>query len=147
VGASIAIKNLAKNMEVVNMLRILRALPAILLASSMSVCATSALASGDAAAGAKLFGKSCAMCHTTTKGGASLMGPNLFGVAGHKAGGVAGFAYSPAMKGSSLTWDQTTLAKFFMTPATVVPGSKMVFAPLKSQEDADSVAAYLATLK
>lgn len=129
------------------MVRILKVLPVILLAGSMSVCASSALAAGDAAAGAKLFSKSCAMCHTTAKGGASVMGPNLFGVAGHKAGGVTGFAYSPAMKGSGLTWDQATLAKFFMTPATVVPGTKMIFAPIKSQDDADSVAAYLATLK
>ncbi len=129
------------------MVRILKLLPAIVLVSSISVCASSALAAGDAANGAKLYAKSCAMCHTTAKGGASRMGPNLFGIVGQKAGGVAGFSYSPAMKGSSLIWSEDNLAKFFMTPSAVLPNSKMMFTPYKNQDDADSVATYLATLK
>ncbi len=128
------------------MVRILKVLPAIVLAGSMSVCASGALASGDAASGAKLYNKLCVICHTTAKGGASMVGPNLFGVVGHKAGSVAGYSYSPALKGSGLTWDQASLTKFFVSPKTVLPGSKMVISPLK-QDDAESVTAYLATLK
>lgn len=128
------------------MIRILKTLPAIALIGSMSVCASSALAAGDAAKGATLF-KICSICHTTAKGGASLIGPNLFGVVGRKAGSAAGYAYSPAMKGSGLTWDEGTLAKFLLSPSTTVAGTKMVSSSVKSQGDADSVAAYLATLK
>ena len=118
---------------------------AIVLASSMGLCATGALASGDAASGAKLV-KPCMMCHSTVKDGASLIGPNLFGVAGRKAGSLAGYSYSPAMKASGLTWDETTLAKFLMAPSTVVPGTKMTYSGFTKQDDAVSVAAYLAAL-
>ncbi len=128
------------------MVRILKALSIIALAGSMSVCASSALAAGDAAAGAK-SAKLCMICHSTTKGGASVVGPNLFGVVGRKAGSLAGFSYSPAMKASGITWDEGSLTKYLMSPSTVVPGSKMVFGGFKKQEEAESVAVFLATLK
>ncbi len=118
---------------------------AIVLVGSMTVCASGALAAGDAAAGAKSV-KLCMMCHVMTKGGISTIGPNLYGVVGRKAGTLAGYSYSPAMKGSGLTWDEATLTKYLMAPSSVVPGTKMIFNGYK-QEEAESVAAYLATLK
>ncbi len=129
------------------MTRILKTLPALILAGSMSFCASNAFAAGDAASGAQLFSKLCGICHTTAKGGASLVGPNLFGVVGHKAGSLAGYSYSPAMKASGVTWDEATLTKFLQSPSTVVPGSKMILNGFKKQEEVASVAAYLATLK
>jgi cytochrome c len=119
---------------------------AMVLASSIGLCATSALANGDPVNGAKLA-KPCAICHTTVKDGASLIGPNLFGIVGRKAGSLAGYSYSPAMKASGLTWDEATLTKYLMAPSTVVPGTKMTYNGFQKQDDAASVAAYLATLK
>src|ERR1019366_3251387 len=123
-------------------------LMALAIASFVSVGATNAFASGDAANGANLFKTSiCSACHSTVKGGASPIGPNLFGVVGRKAGSLAGFSYSPAMKAAGMTWDEANLAKYLMSPSDVIPGNKMIFNGLKKQEDAESVAAYLATLK
>ena len=126
----------------------LKTFTAIAVAGFVSLGTSSAFASGDAANGATLFKANiCSACHATVKRGASPIGPNLFGVAGRKAGSMAGYTYSPAMKASGITWDEAAIAKYVTSPATVVPGTKMVFPGIKKQQDAEDVAAYLATLK
>ena len=136
-----------RQMETPNMVSNQKKFAAVILAGFMSLGASSAYAAGDAANGATLFKANiCSACHTTVKGGASAIGPNLFGVSGRKAGGVAGYAYSPAMKASGVTWDDDTLAKYLMAPSIIIRGNKMVFAGIKKQGDADDVVAYLATL-
>ena len=121
---------------------------AIIIAGVTGLSASSAFAAGDAANGANLFKTNiCSACHAVAKGGTNPVGPNLFGVVGRKAGSLAGYAYSPAMKASGITWDEATIAKYEMSPATVVPSNKMIFAGVKKESDADDVAAYLATLK
>ncbi len=114
----------------------------------VSFGASSAFAAGSAASGAKLFTANiCSACHAIAKGNPSPVGPNLFGVVGRKAGSLNGYAYSPAMKAAGLTWDEGTLVKYVMSPSIVVPANKMVFAGIKKEQDAEDVAAYLATLK
>ena len=53
--------------------------------------AAPAIAAGDPGHGKSVFAQQCAMCHTATKGGPAILGPNLFGVIGRKAGTVAGY--------------------------------------------------------
>lgn len=76
------------------------------------------------AAGAQAFA-ACRACHTLNKGGRNGIGPNLNGVFGRPAGAVAGFAYSPAMKASGLTWDDKALNEFIAAPMKKVPGTRM----------------------
>lgn len=99
----------------------------------------------DAAAGATLFKQRCAACHATTPGKKSAVGPNLAGVSGRKAG-QADFNYSPALRGSGLTWNKSTLDSFLAAPRKVVPGTRMVIAVPNAQQRA-SIVAYLNTLK
>lgn len=121
---------------------------AVIIVSISASFGSTAFAAGNAAAGANVFKTAiCSACHAVTKGAPSPIGPNLFGVVGRKAGSLAGYSYSPAMKASGLTWDAATLAKYLMAPGTVVPNNKMVFAGLKQQSEANDVVAYLATLK
>jgi cytochrome c len=62
---------------------------------------------------------------------------------GRPAGTYPGFRYSSAMRKSGLTWDAATLTEYLRTPDKVVPGTKMAFAGLASDEDLANVIAYL----
>ena len=115
-------------------------------AAAAAFVATAAQAAGDATAGAQVF-KQCAICHNAAKGAPNKIGPNLFGVVGSKAGEVAGFNFSPAMKNSGITWTQDKIAAYANDPQKAVPGNRMPFAGLHNDKKAADVAAYLATLK
>ena len=90
--------------------------------------------------------KACTTCHKI-EAGAKLMGPSLFAVYGRKAGSVADFAYSDALKNSGITWDDAHLAAFIADPKSNVPGTKMVFAGIKKQDEVAAIVDYLKTLK
>jgi len=70
----------------------------------------------------------CAACHTIAKDAPNGLGPNLWAVAGTKAGDIKGYEFSPALKASGLTWDEATLDKWLENPRALVPGTKMSFA-------------------
>jgi len=86
----------------------------------------------------------CSACHSVT--GASRLGPPLNGVIGRKAGAVAGFNYSPAMKRASVVWDAATLEQYIANPQKAMPGNRMPFAGLQDETKRADIAAYLATL-
>lgn len=121
-------------------------IPVLAIAAGMyALLATStAGAAGDAAAGKEVFAR-CAACHSTTPG-ENKIGPSLAGVFGRKSGSEAGYSYSPALKASSITWDEHTLDQFLANPAADVHGTKM-FISVPDAADRQNVIAYLKTLK
>ena len=111
----------------------------------LAMHASAALADGDAAAGKTVFAK-CGICHSI-KEGENKIGPSLFGIVGRPAHSITTFNYSPAMAAHNVTWDAATLDQYLADPRAVVPGTKMIFPGLKSEQDRANVIAYLATLK
>ncbi len=69
----------------------------------------------------------CAVCHKVEKGGSNGVGPNLHGIVGTKAGAVAGYSYSDALKGWGQNWTEANLDKFLANPRALVPGTKMAY--------------------
>jgi len=96
----------------------------------------------DAASGAKVFAV-CRACHQIGEGAKNLVGPELNGVIGRKAGSVEGYSYSPANKNSGLTWDEATFREYIADPKAKVPGTKMTFPGLKDPKQIEDVLAYL----
>jgi cytochrome c len=96
----------------------------------------------DAAAGEKVFAK-CKICHQIGEGAKNMVGPALSGVVGRKAGSYPDYHYSDANKGSGITWDEPNLKEYLKDPKAKVPGTKMVFPGLKSDDDIANVIAYL----
>jgi cytochrome c len=74
------------------------------------------------------------------------MGPPLKGMVGRKAGTVAGFAYSPALKASGITWNADSLDKYIAKPTAVVPGTKMMVGTADATKRA-AIVAYLVAQK
>ncbi len=98
---------------------------------------------GDEAKGERAFKQLCTTCHTVDKGGKSVVGPNLWGFLGRKAGAAEGFAFSDAMKGSGIVWDEQTLSEYLKDPKGRIPGNKMVFVGVKRPDQMADLIAYL----
>ena len=94
--------------------------------------------------GERLFAK-CASCHTLTPEGGNKAGPTLYGLFGRRAGTVAGYPYSPALRNSAIVWTEQTVDRLFaLGPHIVTPGSKM---PLQRMADPSERAALIAYLR
>ena len=98
----------------------------------------------DAEAGKKLFSK-CAPCHAVGPGAKNKVGPELNGLVGRAAGSVEGFNYSPALKGSGITWDEASLNEWLTDPKKKVAGNKMLFPGIKDEVERGDLIAYIST--
>lgn len=111
--------------------------------AAIAFCATVAPAmAADPAAGEKAF-TVCKACHRVGEGAKNTVGPALNGIVGQKAGAVAGFNFSDAMKNSGLTWDEATLTEYLKNPKAKVPGTKMAYAGMKDDTKIADIIAYL----
>jgi cytochrome c len=100
-----------------------------------------ACADGDAARGEAKF-QDCAACHKL-EAGANNVGPSLHGVFSRKAGELADFRYSPAIKRSGIAWTPETLDTFIADPQAAAPGNRMPYAGMASPSDRADLIAYL----
>jgi cytochrome c len=96
----------------------------------------------DPGAGKDLFAKRCSGCHAVES---SKEGPRLRGVLGRKAGTVAGFPYSDALRNSGITWTESLLAEWLENPEALVKDNDMEFRVANADERA-ALVAYLKSL-
>lgn len=101
------------------------------------------LPKANADSGKDVF-KACTQCHTSEKGGAHKLGPNLHGVIGREVGKAAGFTnYSPALTGKGGKWDWESVAAYIYDPKGYIPGNRMAYNGLKDYTDMADLLAYL----
>lgn len=98
-------------------------------------------------AGTEVFQTKCTACHSVEKSAGQMMGPNLHGLMGRKAGSLPGFNYSVAMKSKDITWNSSTFEQFITKPQMYVSGTYMPFAGLKSESDRHNLDCYLSSQK
>ena len=87
----------------------------------------------------------CTACHSTARGENGI-GPSLAGVFGRRAGTLAGFEFSQAMKDAGLAWNQANLDRYLENPRGVVPGTTMAYGGVKDAAQRQAVINYLKTL-
>jgi cytochrome c len=115
----------------------------VLIAAAVLTIATagSALAQ-DVEKGQNSF-KKCLPCHRIGQDAKNLVGPELNGLDGRKAGTVANFNYSDANKNSGLVWNEESFKDYIKDPRAKVPGTKMTFAGIKNDQEINDLWAYL----
>ena len=106
------------------------------------IASTGAAFAQDVAAGETSFRK-CAPCHSIGPDAANKVGPELNGLNGRQAGTVDGFNYSDANKGSGITWSEVVFKEYIKDPRAKVPGTKMVFAGIKSEKELGDLWSYV----
>ena len=116
--------------------------------SALVVIATSAVASAafaddvDLAAGKTSFNK-CLACHSIGEGAKNKVGPVLNGLDGRKSGTAADYSYSDANKNSGITWNEAVFKEYIKDPKAKIPGTKMAFAGIKSENEINNLWAYV----
>ena len=100
------------------------------------------LAMGDLAHGQKVF-KKCSACHMIANDGKNMIGPNLWGVIGRKAGSIGDYKYSKAMIAYGKNWSFEEMNSYLIKPQAYIKGTKMAFAGLRKEKDRSSVILYM----
>ncbi len=99
---------------------------------------------GDAVNGRRLFGR-CMACHTVQEG-RHLNGPSLYGIIGRPAGSIDGFRYSDANENSGIVWTEETMSAFLENPQSYMPGTRMIYPGIPSEQDRRDIIAYLSSV-
>jgi cytochrome c len=99
-------------------------------------------AAPDLAAGETSF-KKCLPCHRIGEGAKNLVGPQLNGLDGRHSGTAPDYNYTDANKNSGIVWAEATFKEYITDPRTKIPGTKMVFAGIKNENERNNLWAYL----
>jgi cytochrome c len=94
---------------------------------------------GDPSSGEQVYAR-CMACHALTE---NRIGPKHCGVFGRRAGTVAGFDYSPALRRSKIVWNEKSLDAFLINPMKYVPGTAMAYAGVPDAKERADVIAWL----
>jgi cytochrome c len=114
----------------------------LVLASVIVIASSASAFAQDLTAGENSF-KKCLPCHRVGEGAKNLVGPELNGLEGRKSGSAEGYSYTEANKNSGITWDEAVFKEYITNPRAKIPGTKMVFAGISSENERNNLWAYL----
>src|SRR6266850_3555471 len=114
----------------------------LVVASAVLIASAAPALAQDLAAGENSF-KKCLPCHRVGPEAKNLVGPVLNGLEGRKSGSIEGYNYTDANKNSGITWSEDTFKEYINDPRAKIPGTKMVFAGIKSENEKAALWAYL----
>ncbi len=98
------------------------------------------------AAGEATFMHRCKACHSLDSA-INAFGPSLTGVVGRSAGTLPRYAYSKAMKRSSLVWNEENLRKWVADNEKLVPGTRMRHVAITDTAEQGFLIEFLRSLK
>jgi cytochrome c len=114
----------------------------LIAAAALIAVSAGATFAQDVDKGAVVFNK-CKFCHKIGPGATTLVGPELNGLDGRKAGSVTGYSYSQAVKDSGIVWGEASFKEYIQDPRAKIPKTNMVFAGIKEEADINNLWAYL----
>jgi len=88
---------------------------------------------GEAGRGDALYEARCGGCHSLD---ANRIGPMHRGVFGRRAGSVADFDYSDALRNARVQWNAQTLDAWLRDPQALIPGQRMGYSLQSAEERA-----------
>jgi len=110
---------------------------ALIALSALATHASIATAAGDPVRGETLYQTKCAACHSIEYNG---VGPAHQGLFERKAGGRTDYTYSPALRQSTVQWNEKTVDQWLTNPEAFIPGQKMGIMVPEVQDRADLIA-------
>jgi cytochrome c len=114
-----------------------------LIAAAVLIAASTGVGlAQDVDKGANVF-KQCLACHSIGEGAKNKIGPELNGLDGRQSGSAPGYSYSDANKNSGIVWNETTFKEYIKDPRAKIPGTKMIFPGVKSEQQVDDLWAYI----
>ncbi len=114
----------------------------LFLATVLIVASAAAALAQDVEKGEHSFNK-CVPCHSIGPDAQNKIGPELNGLDGRHSGTAANFSYSDANKNSGIVWNETTFKQYIKNPQAMIPGTKMIFAGIKNEQEINDLWAYV----
>ena len=118
----------------------------IITGLARAIPVASLLAAADARQGQAEAARQCGGCHSFDKGGAAIVGPNLYDVVDAPVGKGRDYDFSSALAGKTGRWTFAAIDLWLKDPSQWAPGTKMGFAGIASDRQRANVIAYLRTL-
>ena len=114
----------------------------LIIAAVLITASTATGLAQDVEKGQTAF-KKCLSCHSIGPGAKNKIGPELNGLDGRKAGSGPDFNYSDANKNSGIVWSEANFKEYIKDPRAKVPGTKMIFAGIKNEQEVNDLWAYI----
>ncbi|MFM1884922.1 MAG: hypothetical protein RL026_79 [Pseudomonadota bacterium] len=86
----------------------------------------------------------CNACHSIGPAGPLDTGPSLQNIIGRRAGGLPGYAYTPALQGRDFHWTRRQLDRWLKAPQAILPGVCLPFTGIESRRERRALIEYLA---